>query len=306
MGFTPRYTRPEAGNKYYIRKAQGGYSNAIYGSPTDSACNVLANCVGYAYGRFNEIGQYGYCKYLAPVNAEDFMDYKGSCKTGMTPKVGACMVWEGVGKLAGHVASVEKVIDNNHVVTSESGYGSSTPFWTQDRYNTNGNWGAGSNYIFKGFIYNPAVPDEPEPPAPTPSDKFNIGDEVILNGPIYVSSTAASQANYISNRRTQITRKVPGTAHPYNTTGDLGWCDESSLTKVEPTPTPTPTELKVGDTVIITGYGNGSSYGDSNRAGGIGWERTILKIWVGRKFPYQVGNSTGTTGFYQANALRKK
>lgn len=306
MGFTPRYSRPEAGNKYYIRKAQGGYSNAIYGSPTDSLCNVLANCVGYAYGRFNEIGGYGYCKYLAPVNAENFMDYKGSCKTGMTPKVGACMVWEGKGDLAGHVAIVEKVIDNNHVVTSESGYGSSTPFWTQDRYNNNGRWGAGSNYPFKGFIYNPAVPDEPEPPAPTPSDKFNIGDEVVLNGPIYVSSTAASPANTISNRRTKITRKVPGTAHPYNTTGDLGWCDESSLTKVEPAPTPQPTELKAGDTVIITGYGNGSSYGDSNRAGGIGWERTILKVWTGRKFPYQVGNASGTTGFYQANALRKK
>ena len=104
-----RTTKPGKGNKYYIRKAQGGYSNAIYGKPTDSECNVLANCVGYAYGRFNEIGGYGYCKYLAPVNAENFMDYKGSCKTGMTPKVGACMVWEGKGDLAGHVAIVEKV-----------------------------------------------------------------------------------------------------------------------------------------------------------------------------------------------------
>lgn len=155
-----RTTKPGAGNKYYIRKAQGGYSNAIYGKPTDSECNVLSNCVGYAYGRFNEIGGYGYCKYLAPVNAENFMDYKGSCKTGMTPKVGACMVWEGKGDLAGHVAIVEKVYDNNHVYTSESGYGSKNPFWNSHRYNNNGRWGCNSNYKFLGFIYNPAVKEE--------------------------------------------------------------------------------------------------------------------------------------------------
>ena len=35
----------------------------------------------------------------------------------------------------------------------------------------------------------------------------------------------------------------------------------------------------VGDTVEIVGTGNGSSYGDSNTAYGIGWTRTILRIW---------------------------
>ena len=175
-----RTTKPGKGNKYYIRKAQGGYSNAIYGKPTDSECNVLANCVGYAYGRFNEIGGYGYCKYLAPVNAENFMDYKGSCKTGMTPKVGACMVWEGKGDLAGHVAIVEKVYDNNHVYTSESGYGSSA-FWNQHRYNNNGRWGCGSNYSFKGFIYNPAVKDEPAP-TPKPSKSVDELAQEVISG----------------------------------------------------------------------------------------------------------------------------
>ena len=160
MAFTMRTTKPGAGNKYYIRKAQGGYSNAIYGKPTDSECNVLSNCVGYAYGRFNEIGGYGYCKYLAPVNAENFIQYKGSCEVGMVPKVGACMVWEGKGDLAGHVAIIEKVYDNNHVYTSESGYGSKNPFWNSHRYNNNGRWGCNSNYKFLGFIYNPAVKEE--------------------------------------------------------------------------------------------------------------------------------------------------
>ena len=152
----------------------------------------------------------------------------------------------------------------------------------------------------------------PEPkPVPTPSGNFEIGDEVILNGPIYVSSTASNPANYIYNKITKITRKVNG-AHPYNTTGDLGWMDESSIRKAEepkpqpePQPTPQPTGLQVGDRVKITGTGNGSSYGDSNTAYGIGWTREILKIYSGRKFPYQVGNSTGTTGFYKESSLQK-
>lgn len=165
MAFVPRLTRPEAGNKYYIRKASGGYSNAIKGKPTDKDCDVLSNCVGYAYGRFNEIGGYGYCKYLAPVNAENFMQYRGSCKIGQTPKLGAVMVWQKGATLsnsdgAGHVAIVEKIISDTEVVTSESGYGSK-PFWTQTRKKgSNGNWGAGSAYKFLGFIYNPAVSDE--------------------------------------------------------------------------------------------------------------------------------------------------
>ena len=64
--------------------------------------------------------------------------------------------------------------------------------------------------------------------------------------------------------------------------------------------------LAVGDTVKIIGTGNGSSYGKSNTAYGIGWTRQILKIWDGRPYPYQVGNNTGTTGFYKAEALQKK
>ena len=78
MAFKMRTSKPEAGNKYYITKANGGYSDAIKGSPIDKDCDVLSNCVGYAYGRFNEIGGYGYCKYLRPVNAENFIRYKGT------------------------------------------------------------------------------------------------------------------------------------------------------------------------------------------------------------------------------------
>ena len=166
MAFKMRTTRPEAGNKYYITKNNGGYSYAIKGNPTDKQNDVLSNCVGYAYGRFNEIGGYGYCKYLSPVNAERFPQYNNTgIPMGDTSKLGACMVWRGgptlqSGDGVGHVAIVEKVISSTEVITSESGWGSKNPFWTATRKKGNGNWGAGSGYKFLGFIYNPAVKDD--------------------------------------------------------------------------------------------------------------------------------------------------
>ena len=310
-----RTTRPTKGNKYFIRKANGGYSTCIKGKPTDSQCNVLANCVGYACGAFNEELGLGYEKYHLNCNAENFIER--AIASGLSvlskPVVGSILCWEGLGSRAGHVAIVIEVINNNCIRTAESGYGSSRPFWITKRYNNNGRWGLNANYRTRGFIVNPNYPYKPTPkPEPTPSDKFNIGDKVIINGALYVSSNAASASGSVSNKITNITRKNPGSAHPYNTTGDLGWMDESSIRKVEepkpqpaPQPAPQPTGLQVGDRVKITGTGNGSSYGDSNTAYGIGWKRQILKIWSGRPFPYQVGNSTGTTGFYKESSLQK-
>lgn len=165
-----RTTKPSAGNKYYIRKASGGWSDAITGYPKDGQCDVLSNCVGYAYGRFNEIGNYGYCKYLRPVNAENFINYAGGLSVGQTPKIGACMVWQqgtsSASDGAGHVAIVERVNADGSVYTSESGYGSSA-FWNQTRYNKDGKWGAGGNFKFLGFIYNPATANAATPSVTT-------------------------------------------------------------------------------------------------------------------------------------------
>ena len=309
-----RTTRPTAGNKYFITRGAGGYSTCIVGKPTDSQCNVLSNCVGYACGAFNEELALGYEKYHLNCNAENFIERAVASGLSVVskPVVGSIICWEGLGSLAGHVGIVVKVHNDNCIDIAQSGWGSSNPFWVQTHYNNNGRWGLNSNYRFRGFIVNPNYPYNPPAPTPTPgpSGKFNIGDRVVINGPLYVSSNAASPAGSVSNRTTNITRKNPGSAHPYNTTGDLGWMDESSIRKADepqpaPQPTPQPTGLQVGDRVRITGTGNGSSYGDSNTAYGIGWERQILRIWSGRPFPYQVGNSTGTTGFYKESSLQK-
>ncbi len=162
MGFTPRLTRPEAGNPYYNTKENGGYSDAIQGKPTDAGCDVLSNCVGYACGRFNEIGGYGRMKYLRPVNAENFIANAGSLTVEQTPSLGACMVWRkgatfSGGDGAGHVAIVEQILSPTRIVTSESGYNCATPFWIKTRDKGDGNWSAGAGYTFLGFIRNPAV-----------------------------------------------------------------------------------------------------------------------------------------------------
>lgn len=316
-----------SGNKNFITTGSGGWNTCIKGYPMDPNANVLANCVGYASGRFNEIinearGTTGCTYKYLNCNAEWFIERakQAGLQIGSTPRVGAIMCWQkgtvdGGQDGAGHVAIVERVYSNSSVYTSESGYGS-TAFWNQNRSNSNGRWGIGSSYSFRGFIYLPddvqKVVDggsQPTPaPTPGPSNKFNIGDKVIINGPLYVNSNAASPSGSISNKVTTITRKAVGAAHPYNTTGDLGWMDESSIAKyVEPAPKPVVTNtLHIGDTVKIIGTGNGSSYGTSGTAYGIGWTRTVLKIWEGRQYPYQIGNNTGTTGFYKAEALQKK
>lgn len=63
--------------------------------------------------------------------------------------------------------------------------------------------------------------------------------------------------------------------------------------------------LRKGDRVVITKAGNGSSNGNAGTSYGIGYERTILNIFTGRAYPYQVGNSSGVTGYYTADGLRR-
>lgn len=170
-----RTTKPEKGNKFYIRKASGGYNTCVKGKPTDE-CDVLANCVGYASGRFNEIiGTYKYT--TLNCNAENFIERAKAAglEISNTPTLGGIMVWQ-KGTLsssdgAGHVAIVEKIIDDNTIYTSESGYNSKA-FWNTTRSKGTGNWGQASSYKFRGCIVNPAIKEEP-------TISFKVGDKVV-------------------------------------------------------------------------------------------------------------------------------
>ena len=308
--FTVRRSLPASGNKLYNNGNAGGWSWCINGSPTKAGLNVLANCVGWACSRFNEIyneitGNNGMKYKKLCCNAENFIERakQDGLEVGMVPKPGAIMCWQKGATLSGgdgvgHVAICEIVYDDNHVFTSESGYGGSA-FWNSHRYNTNGRWGLGSGYTFRGFIYNPAVKDEPTP-APTPSSKFNIGDKVVINGALYKSSNAITASGSVSNKTTTITRKVVGAAHPYNTTGDLGWMDEASITKYEEPKPSTGQKFAIGTRVII----NGALYTSSNAsspAGSVSNKTTyITRFAAGAKHPY---NTTGDLGWMDESSI---
>lgn len=176
-------TSKPVNNKFYITKSKGGYSACIQGYPTDASCNVLANCVGYACGRFNEI--IGTMKYPSlNCNAENFIE-RAKNTYGLQvvsyPTLGGIMVWQKGSTLsgndgAGHVAIVERIDSANQIYTSESGYGSSA-FWNSTRRNDNGRWGLGSGYTFRGCIVNPAIGDV-HYQTPTQEDPFKgVSDE---------------------------------------------------------------------------------------------------------------------------------
>ena len=96
------------------------------------------------------------------------------------------------------------------------------------------------------------TPSNPTP-TPEPSDgfKFKIGDKVVISGSLYRSSTALLPAGSVKNKVTYISRRIKA-KHPYNTTGDLGWMDESAITLYSESSKPsTSTELKKGDKVKV-------------------------------------------------------
>ena len=157
-----RISKPESGNKFYNTKSNGGYSTCIKGYPTDN-CDVLANCVGYACGRFNEI--IGSMKYPSlNCNAENFIERAQNTyglEISSVPTLGGIMVFQKGATLnnndgAGHVFIVERIDDGNQIYTSESSYGGAK-FYNVLRNNNNGRWGLGSGYIFRGCIVNPTI-----------------------------------------------------------------------------------------------------------------------------------------------------
>lgn len=303
-----RTSKPAAGNKFYITTSKGGYSRCIQGSPTDSQCNVLANCVGYACGRFNEI--IGSMKYPnLNCNAENFIERAQSygLQISPVPTLGGIMVWQKGNTLsgndgAGHVAVVERIDNANQIYTSESGYGSSA-FWNSIRTNNNGRWGLGSGYTFRGCIVNPAIGDV-HYTAPT----TNATPAAPSNGETVYTVVAGDTLSGIASKYGTTYQKLAeynGISNPNLIVVGQKIKIPNASNNTTVSTSSTSNGLKVGDRVKIVGKGNGSSYGNSNTAGGIGWERQILKVWTGRPYPYQVGNSTGTTGFYKADALQK-
>lgn len=289
-----RTSKPSAGNKFYITRDRGGYSTCIQGYPTDANCNVLANCVGYACGRYNEI--IGSMKYPSlNCNAENFIE-RAKNTYGLQvvpyPTLGGIMVWQKGNTLsgndgAGHVAVVEKIIDGNTIYTSESGYGSGA-FWNSTRNNNNGRWGLGSGYTFRGCIVNPAIGDVHyvAPVQPTPSTTYKVGDKVKFTGVLYRDSEGNGAGQSRTNLEATIYLVRAGAKCPYNINNGLGWVTADSLTPIGGSNTPSyqTYTVKKGDTLSGIASRYGTTYQKIAKDNGISnpnliYPNQVLKIY---------------------------
>ena len=240
--FTQRRSKPSY-NKYYIRTVSGGYNPAISGYPTDPTANVLSNCVGYACGRFNEIGGYKKCKYPIHCNAENFIERAQSLGLVIStkPVPGGIMVWQ-YGTLSGvdgcgHVEVVEEIIDENTIYTSASNYGAET-FYNAKRSNLNGRWGMAKGFKFRGCIINPAVKYDEK----VPSAKNKPADQILT-----VGSVCRSEGFYVEKLK-----KVNGKWMMYNSWVG-GWIPTAHVHEVDKRDGKMDNILHVGSGVAFDG-----------------------------------------------------
>ncbi len=301
--FTIRTSVPKAGNKCYNTKSNGGWSICIIGKPTDKGCNVLANCVGYACGRFNEIYneimKYNGMKYKElNCNAKDFITRgkKIGLKVSNIPQIGGIMVWDD-GK-AGHVAVVERInkYDDkafpSSIYLSESGYNSSY-FWNSTRENKNGRWGAGSKYKFIGCLINPSIKDIITPNVK--KDLYTNQIEVIvsdlrvrnspgLNGEI-LGYANKGYYNYYS------TKEIDN--YTWYEIADNNWiASNSNWTNIYPKKV---LKYNIGDVMILNGYLYRDAKGNGKGKKMTNYKCTITKICTtpGTTKPYNVNNGLG-------------
>lgn len=146
--FIPRTEAPSERNACYYSNENPFYA-AGYGMP---------NCTAYAWGRFYEI--LGSIPKLSTADAGQwFGNTSDGYKRSQNPQEGAVICWSNPGE-AGHVAIVEKIIDDKTIKISESAWGGfiDGDDWKYSTITKSGNsWNYSGSFVFQGFIYNPKV-----------------------------------------------------------------------------------------------------------------------------------------------------
>lgn len=154
MAEFPCDTIPAQMFPWWIQDDYGGYSPCIAGYPLYQQGCTLANCVGWAWGRYCEIkGEID--NDLPTGNAGTWYTtaQQRGMSVGQEPALGAVICFSG-----GHVAIVEYISDDgSYICCSESDYGGAA-FTYRTRYKFN-------NYElaitgFQGFIYNTVSPTQ--------------------------------------------------------------------------------------------------------------------------------------------------
>lgn len=159
LWFTPRLTAPPNTDLNWIKTTYGGYNPCILGYPSYGTGNVMANCVGYAWGRWREI--LGYYHNLSTGNGGTWYGNTsdGYQRSTTTPELGCVGCWGGPG-VDGHVAIIEEIYyDSDGIaqscLVSESAWGSSN-FWRTRTIRRSNNWWIYNDVgTFQGFIYLP-------------------------------------------------------------------------------------------------------------------------------------------------------
>lgn len=239
--FKPRMTKPEKDNKYYLRKAAGGVSQCIPGSPEAWTGSTLANCVGYAWGRVAELEENPKCTIgvpesrvaksnYAPRSAAAWILSPNGREIGMTPKLGAVACWKHISKNTGHVAVVEKINEDGSWVSSESGYNAFV--FANKTYNSHSYL---ANYKFQGFIYN-VIDFDPEPqPEPPKPEELKVGDKVKIIAPGRATSYGEKPVAYGIGWTRYIKKIYKSRPYPYqvgNKLGTTGFYKADALEKI--------------------------------------------------------------------------
>lgn len=242
MTFKKRTEAPLKNDKHYYSD-----NNIFYRSNLG-----MPNCTAYAWGRFyellDELGIKQTPK-LQTSNAENWYVDEHTYEKGLTPKLGAVIVWSSGNYHnyidgAGHVGIVEEIKSDGSIIVSQSAYKGKIFYLTEhnNRYEKTG-------YKFEGFIYLPCDFDElvlEKQSNEIVSDDFKVGDKVlVLSGKATSSSDGkgSSTALYDGNifdigNIKYITLINEGSPRPYHISNDKentkprGWVTKEQLKKI--------------------------------------------------------------------------
>ena len=202
-------------------------------------------------------------------NAENFIE-RAKNTYGLQvvsyPTLGGIMVWQKGSTLssndgAGHVAIVERIDSDNQIYTSESGYGSSA-FWNSIRTNSNGRWGLGSGYTFRGCIVNPAIGDVHYSGGSTPTPGKSI-DEV-------AKEVIAGQWGNNPERK----QRLEAAGYNYNEVQ----ARVNAILAGGSTPTPSKSIDEIAQEVIRGNWGNGDERKSRLEAAGYNYSQVQAKV----------------------------
>ena len=311
--FVPMLTIPATDDPYFVRKSYpGGLSPCIQGSPLYATGSALANCVAWCWGAAAKREQNVNCDIgfargcTWPDNAWKWINHpNGRTVSYNVPQLGAIACWIRNDGLSGHVATIEQINADGSCLCSESGIGMHNYFRTVT-YRGDGSGGLlKTNMTFQGYIYLNWPGDPPLPPSGDEDVLYPIaiGDRVRIIGKGRAASDGQGGIAYGIGWVRYVTGIYEEGQYPFRVGrlngGTTGYYKADALEVLERA------SLKIGDTVLIKKAGNSRSNGTGLRCGGIGWERKIINILPGSKYPYRIGKDGRTTGYYTAAALEK-